>query len=347
MTKAITVKTLFGDIKSYIEQAREYIARSVNTGLVALYWQIGKRIRQEILRGKRAEYGERIVSTLSKELLREYGRGYSKPNLSRMMALHEYFPDAKIVSTLSKQLTWSHFVEILPIRDQLKRDFYTEMCRIENWDVRTLRTKIGGMLYERTALSKNPEKVIKHEISKLKKSNQLTPDLAFKDPYFLDFLGLKGAYQEKDLESAILREMEAFMLELGTGFAFLERQKRITVDGEDYYLDLLFYHRGLNRLVAIELKLGSFKPAYKGQMELYLRWLEKFEKNPNEKSPIGLILCAGKSEEQIELLELSKSGIRVAEYMTELLPKETLERKLHQAIKLARQRLTQKPGKQN
>lgn len=195
------------------------------------------------------------------------------------------------------------------------------------------------MLFERTALSKKPQKLIKHELAKLKKTNQLTPDLAFRDPYFLDFLGLKGAYQEKDLESAILREMESFILEMGTGFAFLERQKRITLDGEDFYLDLLFYHRGLNRLVVIELKLEKFKPTYKGQMELYLRWLEKYEKKPNEESPIGLILCAGKSDEQIELLELSKGGIRVAEYMTDLLPRKSLEKKLHQAIQLARTRL--------
>lgn len=338
-----TVHTpLIHDIRNLIEQARERVARVVNSGQVALYWQIGKRIHQDILKEKRADYGAEIVSTVSKQLLKEYGRGFSKPNLSRMMAIFEYFPDPKILQTLSAKLSWSHFVEILPINDPLKRDFYTEMCRIENWGVRTLRDKIGGMLYERTALSKKPEKLIKQELSQLKQTNCLTPDLAFRDPYFLDFLGLKGAYQEKDLEAAILREMESFILEMGTGFAFLERQKRITLDGEDFYLDLLFFHRGLNRLVVIELKLDKFKPAYKGQMELYLRWLEKHERKPNEEAPIGLILCAGKSDEQIELLELSKSGIRVAEYMTELLPRKILEKKLHQTIQLARQRLAAK-----
>jgi len=341
-TKTAAGKSLAQDIRALIEQAREYVARSVNAGLVALYWQIGKRIRHEVLRDNRADYGQKIVSTLSKQLLREYSRGYSKPNLSRMMAFYEYFPDAKIVSTMSKQLTWSHFVEVLPIRNQLKRDFYVEMCCIENWGIRTLRAKIGGMLYERTALSKKPEKLIKHEIAKLKKTSRLTPDLTFRDPYFLDFLGLNGAYQEKDLESAILREMESFILEMGTGFAFLERQKRITLDGEDFYLDLLFYHRWLRRLVVIELKLNKFKPAHKGQMELYLRWLEKYERKPNEKPPIGLILCAGKSDEQIELLELDKSGIRVAQYITELPPRKALEKKLHEAIRLARNQLKPK-----
>lgn len=339
LASAASNGSLVKDVRTLIEQAKEYVARSVHSGVVALYWQIGKRIKHEILQDDRADYGQKIVSTLSKQLLFDYGRGYSKPNLSRMMTLYEHYPDTKIISTVSKQLTWSHFVEVLPIRDPLKRDFYVEMCRIENWDVRTLRAKIGGMLYERTALSKKPEKLIKYELAKLRKTNRLTPDMAFRDPYFLDFLGLTGAYQEKDVESAILREMESFILEMGTGFAFLERQKRITLDGEDFYLDLLFYHRWLHRLVAIELKLDKFKPAYKGQMELYLRWLQKYEKEPNEKPPIGLILCAGKSDEQIELLELGKSGIRVAEYMTELPPIKVLEKKLHQAIKLARERL--------
>lgn len=328
------------DIRELINTAREYVASSVNTGLISLYWQIGKRLHQETLKEKRAEYGEKIVATLSRQLIKEYGNGFSNKNLHRMVQFYQYFTQHEIVSTLSRQLSWSHFVEILVLKDSLKRNFYAEMCRIEKWSVRTLREKISGMLFERTALSKKPEKLIKQELTKLKQTNQLTPDLAFKDPYFLDFLGLKGAYQEKDMESAILREMEAFILEMGSGFAFLERQKRITLDGEDFYLDLLFYHRDLNRLVVIELKLDKFKPSYKGQMELYLRWLEKYEKKANEEAPIGLILCAGKSNEQIELLELSKSGIRVAEYMTKLLPRKALEKKLHQTIKLERKRLS-------
>jgi len=329
---------LIHDIRSMIEQARERVARVVNSGQVALYWQIGKRIHQDILKERRADYGAKIISTLSRQLLKEYGRGFSDNNLHRMVQFYEYFPRQEIVPTLSGQLSWSHFVEILVLKDDLQRNFYVEMCRIENWGVRTLRKKIAGMLFERTALSKKPEDLIKHELTTLKETKKLTPDLVFRDPCFLDFLGLKGAYQEKDLESAILREMESFILEMGTGFAFLERQKRITLDGEDFYLDLLFFHRGLNRLVVIELKLDKFKAAHKGQMELYLRWLEKHERKPNEEPPIGLILCAGKSDEQIELLELSKSGIRVAEYITELLPRKALEKKLHQTIQLARQR---------
>ncbi len=200
------------------------------------------------------------------------------------------------------------------------------------------------MLYERTAISKKPEKLIEKDLAALREEDRLTPDLVFRDPYFLDFLGLKDTFSEKDIETAILREMESFILELGAGFSFVARQKRITVDNEDYYLDLLFFHRKLKRLIAIELKLGKFKAAHKGQMELYLRWLEKYEKEPGEETPLGLILCAGKSSEQIELLQLGKSGIKVAEYMTELPKRELLEQKLHKAVELARKRLEAKPA---
>ena len=299
---------LIGDIRSLIETARHNIAVTVNTGLTILYWQIGSRIRQDILKEKRAEYGKEIVVTVS------------------------------------RQLSWSHFVGILPIKDDLQRDFYAEMCRMERWSVRTLRKKIDGMLYERTAISKKPEKLIAKELAALREEDRLTPDLVFRDPYFLDFLGLKDTFSEKNLETAILREMESFILELGVGFLFVARQKRITVDNEDYYLDLLFFHRKLKRLIAIELKLGKFKAAYKGQVELYLRWLEKYEKEPCEETPLGLILCAGKTSEHIELLQLDKSGIKVAEYMTELPKRELLEQKLHKAVELARKRLEVKPA---
>jgi len=347
MTKPIQITdSLFHDLKSLIIQARQDVARSVNSALVMLYWRVGKRIRQDILKERRADYGEHIVATLSQQLTEEFGEGWSKYNLSRMMRFAECFPEEQIVATLSQQLGWSHFKEIVPLDDGLKRDFYAEMCRIERWSVRTLRQKISGMLFERTALSKKPVELAKQELIKLREEDKLTPDLVFRDPYFLDFLGLKDTYSEKDLETAILRELEAFILELGTGFSFMARQKRITVDDEDYYLDLLFYHRKLRRLVAIDLKLGKFQATDKGQIELYLRWLEKYEQQRGEDSPIGLILCAGKSEEQIKLLQLDKSGIRVAAYLTELPPRKLLQKKLHEAILLARLRLEGKNGEQ-
>ncbi len=238
--------------------------------MVAMYWSIGKRIREDILHEKRAEYGEEIVQTVSAQLTLEYGRGFGRRNLFYMVQFAEAFPDAEIVQTLSGQLSWSHFLAIIPLDHSLKRDFYAEMCRLERWSVRTLRQKIDRLLFERTAVSKKPDELIRRDLDALREDDRLTPDLVFRDPYFLDFLGLAGSYSEKDVEQAILRELEAFILELGTDFAFLARQKRITVDDEDYYLDLLFYHRKLRRLVAVDLKIGKFQAADKGQMETLL-----------------------------------------------------------------------------
>jgi predicted nuclease of restriction endonuclease-like (RecB) superfamily len=308
-------------------------------GLVTLYWHIGRRIRQDILKEKRAGYGEEIVVTLSRQLVLEFGRGFDEKNLRRMVQLAEVFPDREIVVSLTRQLSWTHFIALIPLKKPLQRDFYAEMCRLERWSVRTLRQKIAGMLYERTALSKKPEDLAAMELKALRQEDKLTPDLVFRDPYFLDFLGLKGAYSEKDLETAILRELESFLAELGGDWAFLARQKRIIVDDEDFYLDLLFYHRRLRRLVAIDLKLGKFAPADVGQMEFYLRWLKKHEMRPGEAEPLGLILCAEKSDERVEVLELEKRGVRVAEYLTELPPRKLLEQKLHDAVRVARARL--------
>lgn len=336
---AILPAKLLRDVRSLIAEARSDVARSVNSTLVALYWNVGHRIRQDVLREKRAEYGEGIVAALGRQLAEDFGPGYSVRNLWYMVRFAETFPDEKIVNALRSQLGWTHFRNLLGIADPLKREFYAEMCRVGNWSTRTLEKKIDGMLYERTALSKKTDTLIRHELAQLREQDKLAPDLVFKDPYILDFLGLKDRYLEKDLEDAILREMETFLLELGVGFTFVARQKRIQVDDTDHYLDLLFYNRRLCRLVAIELKLGRFKAEYKGQMELYLRWLEKHETQPGEETPVGLILCAGKSEEQIELLRLSQGGIRVASYLTDLPPKAVLERRLHLAVQHARARL--------
>jgi predicted nuclease of restriction endonuclease-like (RecB) superfamily len=337
---------LLSDLRALIEQAREQVARTVNSAMVGLYWSIGKRIREDILHEQRAEYGEQIVQTVSAQLTAEYGRGFGRTNLFYMVQFAEAFPDVEIVQTLSGQLSWSHFLAILPLDNPLKRDFYAEMCRLERWSVRMLRQKIDRMLFERTAVSKKPEALIRADLDALRDEDRLTPDLVFRDPYFLDFLGLAGSYSEKDVEQAILRELEAFILELGTDFAFVARQKRMTVDDEDYYLDLLFYHRKLRRLVAIDLKIGKFQASDKGQMELYLRWLEENEVQPGEEPPLGLVLCAGKTEGHVRLLRLNESGIRAAQYLTELPSQELLERTLHDAIRLARERLARQPHEQ-
>jgi predicted nuclease of restriction endonuclease-like (RecB) superfamily len=249
------------------------------------------------------------------------------------------------VYALSTQLSWTHFRAIFSFKEKLKRDFYVEMCRVERWSTRTLQAKIDSMLFERTALSKKPAQLIEQEVKALREEDKLTPSLVFRDPYLLDFLGLHDTYSEKDLELAILREIEGIILELGIGFCFVERQKRITIDNEDYYIDLLFYHRKLRRLVAVELKIGKFKAADKGQMELYLRWLERHEREPDEETPLGLILCSDKSDQHIEYLELEGSGIHVAQYLTNLPPKEILEQKLFDAVKNAHHRLISENNK--
>ena len=334
---------LVSDIKQLIEGTRQMVSQAVNSGLTLLYWRIGKRINDDLLANARAEYGKQIVVLVAQRLKSDYGRSFDEKNLRRMIQFAETFPDADIVVTLSRQLSWSHFIAVIPLKNSLQRDFYAQMCRIENWSVRMLRQKIDGMLFERTAISRKPEELAQLELQQLREEDQMTPDLVFRNPYMLDFLNLKDTFSELDLEEAILREIEKFILELGNGFTFVERQKRMVIDSSDFYLDLLFYHRRLKRLVAIELKLGKFKAAYKGQMELYLRWLEKHDVQPGEASPIGLILCAEGNYEQIELLQLDAANIRVAEYLTDYSPKELLIEKLHQFTASSKRLLDNRP----
>ena len=321
---------LFEQIKNLIEQTKQNVAISVNSSLTMMYWEIGNKINQDILKNRRAEYGKEIVVTLSRQLQDNFGKGFDEKNLRRMMQFANAIEKQKVV-TLSRQLSWSHFLALLPLQESLKIEFYAQMSIVQNWGVRTLRERIDSMLYERTALSKQPEELIKYELDNIKQE-EFSKNMILKDPYLLDFLEINDRYLEKDLEDAILRSIEQFIFELGVGFSFIERQKRIIIDGEDFKIDLLFYNRKLKRLIAIDLKIGRFKAEYKGQMELYLKWLSKYEKEEGENEPLGIILCADKKEEQIELLELEKSGIHVAQYLTVLPPKDVLEAKLHQAI---------------
>lgn len=333
---------LLGDIQALIEASRQRAASAVNAELTLLFWRIGHRIHTEVLAGQRAGYGEEILPTLATQLSLDYGRGFGEKNLRRMVKFAVTFPDEPIVATLSRQLSWSHFVLLLALKEPMQRDYYAQMAGAERWSVRTLRERIDSMLYERTALSKKPEVLIAQELATMRDAQRMSPALVMRDPYILDFLGLRDTWQEGDLEAAIIREMESFLLELGVGFTFVARQKRIQIDGDDFHLDLLFYNRKLRRLVAVELKVGEFKAAYKGQMELYLRWLDKHEREPEEASPLGIILCTGKKSEQIELLELDKSGIHVAEYLTTLPPRAVLVDRLQQATQRARQQIEQR-----
>lgn len=337
---------LLTNVRQLIEQSRLRVAFVVNSEISMLYWSVGKLISEDILKNERAEYGKQVVASLSQQLTLIYGKGWSEKQLRHCMRFFQVFPEKLIVSTLWRQLTWSHIKEVLPIEDGLKRDFYIEMCKMDRWSVRILRERIDSMLYERTVISQKPEETISSELQALKEEEKLSPDLVFKDPYFLDFLGLKDTYSENDLESTIIAELQSFIVEMGGDFAFLARQKRITVDNEDYYIDLLFFHRRLRCLVAVELKLGQFKASYKGQMELYLRWLERYEMMEGENQPIGLILCAGKSEEHVELMQLDKCNIRVADYLTKLPDKRILEEKLRLSIERAKVRLDNRSDKE-
>ncbi len=338
--QTLPTQSLISDLRQIVEQCRNRVALNVNYNLSMMYWQIGLRINKEILKNNRAEYGKQIVASVSRQLSEVYGqKGFDAKNLHRMIQFAQEFPDEQIVTSLMRQLSWTHFLQVLPIKDSLQREFYLTLAASERWSVRRLRKEIDGMLYERTAISSKPDELIKHELSQLREEQTLSPDLVFKSPYFLEFTGLKGMYSEISLEDSLVAHLEQFIIELGNGFSFVARQKRMIIDGEDFYLDLLFYHRRLHRLIAIDLKLGRFKAQYKGQMELYLRWLEKNEMEQGEETPLGLLLCTEGSEEQIELLQLDKSGIKVAQYLTELPSREVLKLQIQKSLAAARERL--------
>ena len=338
ITQTTNINNLVDDLRKIIDGARGRVASTANYELTLMYWHIGERINREVLGNERAEYGKQIVSTVSTQLRAAYGtNGFELRNVRRMMQFADLFPDLQVVSALVAQLSWSHFLIVMPLKDELQREFYLTMATAEKWSTRTLQSKIDGMLFERTAIASKPNELIKRELGELRDKNVMSPDLVFKSPYFLEFTGLKGMYSERDLEDNLLTNLERFILELGNGFTFVERQKRMVIDGEDFYLDLLFYHRRLHRLIAIDLKLGKFKAQYKGQMELYLRWLEKNEMEPDEETPLGLLLCTEGSEEQIALLQLDKAGIRVAQYMTELPPREILLQQIKKSLELAKE----------
>jgi len=346
MDRMLTTRTeseeLYQKISGLIASRKTAVTKAFNTAMIFLYWEIGETICRDVLDNAKADYGKSIVEEVSEKLAENYGKGFNRASVFRMIQFYQRFPDKEKVATLSQQLTWSHFVELLPIEDELKRDFYAAMCRNENWSVRTLRERKNSMLYERTAISRKPEETIRHEIEQFAKNDKMSLDLFYRDPYVLDFLGLKDTYSEKDLENAILSELEKFILEMGSDFAFLARQKHFVLDGKDYYMDLVFFHRSLRRLVLVELKLGAFEPEHKGQVELYLRWLRKYEMREGEDEPVALILCAEKSRETVELMELDEGSIHVAQYLTKMPPKKLLEEKLAAAIANAREQLGQR-----
>ncbi|WP_428223775.1 PDDEXK nuclease domain-containing protein [Flavobacterium sp.] len=326
--KLFPLDNLLNEIALLIEQSKHQAIVQSNSLLTQLFWSVGTKINHSILENKRGNYGKQIVVSLSRELTRQYGRNFEEKNLRRMLQFAEQFSNYEIVVTLSRQLSWSHVLLLLPLKEKEAKYFYINQISTQGLSVRELRKQIATKTFERIS------------IANIQANTETTiPKNTFKDPYLLDFLDLDNSYLEKDLEKAILMDLESFILELGKGFAFIERQKRMIIDNEDFYLDLLFYHRKLKRLVAIELKIGKFQAQHKGQMELYLKWLDKNERQDDENPPIGLILCAESSREQIELLEMGKDGIMVAEYWTELLPRQQFEAKIHNLLSEAREKI--------
>ncbi|VEJ58860.1 PDDEXK nuclease domain-containing protein [Arachnia propionica] len=320
--------SLLERVSALIEQTRAAVATQANAALTLRNWHIGHMIDVEVLKENRAGYDREIVASLERQLTRRFGRGFKRADLYRMIQFSQVFPDEEIVVSLSRQLSWTHVKELLPVRSPEARAYYIDQAVNARLSVRALRELIGRHGYERKEIA-NAQAL----------GGSVIPADSFRDPYFLEFLGLHDSWAERDLEEAIIREMEAFLLEVGNGWAFVSRQQRMTVDNDDFYLDLLFFSRPLRRLIAVELKIGKFKPSYKGQMDFYLKWLDRYERQPGEEAPIGLILCTEASREQVELLEMHKDGIVVAEYWTTLPPKEKLETRIQEIYRDARERI--------
>jgi predicted nuclease of restriction endonuclease-like (RecB) superfamily len=364
--KGLALPAILPEIRSLIEVSRHHAAITANLALVNLYWNIGRMITQDIQKNeKRAGYGEQLLNNLARELIKDYGQGYSARNLRDMRRFFESFtiwqavpaklpdgqirqavpaksPDSEILQALPAEsgtpitidlqkhfyLGWTHYRILLGIEDVRKRQFYFEQSSSQRWSTRELQRQIEGALFERVALSKNTRKLVALEKKKNPPEIVSYEDI-FKDPYLLDFLGLKGAYSEKDLEAGIIHNLEQFLTELGSDFCFVGRQYPMRIDDVDYFLDLLFFHRGLHCLIAIDLKLGTFAAADKGQMDLYLAWLKEHEWRQGENEPLGLILCSSKKKQHVELLlRHGPHKMQVSEYLTKLPDKKLLEERL-------------------
>lgn len=331
---------LYDGVTEIIDNSKKQVAVYVNAHSSITFWNVGKYIIEDLNYQTYSAYGQKILATLSQRLMARYGKGFTYSALTRMMKVARIYNDPEMFATLSQTLTWSHFLELITIEDDTKRLFYQQMGIAEHWSVKQLRNKQDEMAYERSLLAVKPDDMMVKTLENIS-PHHMEPDVVLKSSYVLDFLGLSGYYSEEDLENAIAKQLESFILELGQGFAFLERQKRFTIDGTDYYLDLLFYHRRLKCLVAIDLKLGKFEPQYKGQMELYLKYLEKYEMQPDENKPVGLLLCSEGNTEHIELLMLDEDNIKVGQYLTCLPDKQWFIDKLNRSILIAKEYKTQ------
>ncbi len=360
-------RNLLSDVVALIEQARHQTARTVNVIMTATYWEIGRRIVEvEQLGENRAAYGKIVIAKLAKDLTEYFGRGFAKSNLYQMRAFYKAYrgifqtvsgklkkpiPAIKFQTVSGKSpvhdlgaiakyfpLPWSTYVRLLSVKNEYARSFYEQEALRGGWSVRQLDRQINSQFYERTALSKNKAaKLMKGAIPK--PEDAVTPEEEIKDPYILEFLGLKDEYSENEMEEALIRHLENFLLELGGDFTFIGRQRRLRIGDEWYRIDLIFFHRRLRCLVVIDLKIGKFAPADAGQMHLYLNYAREHWTNPEENPPVGLILCAQKNEAVAKYaLEGLPNKVLAAEYKTVLPDEKLIETELEKTRKLLKSR---------
>ena len=360
---------LHGGIVDLLDAARQAAVRSVNALMTASYWEIGRRIVEAEQQGKRrAGYGEQLMTRLSADLTARFGRGFSPDNLEHMRRFYAAYPPPVISEALSRKLgaappdeisetvsrkftltelaqvfalPWSAYVRLLSVKDENARQFYEAEALRGGWSVRQLDRQIGSQFYERTALSKDKAAMLAKGTMP-KPEDAVTPGDAIKDPYVLEFLDLKDEYSESDLEAALIRQLEDFLLELGEGFTFIGRQRRLRIDQTWYRVDLLLFHRRLRCLVIIDLKLGSLTHADGGQMHMYCNYAKEHWAYPDENPPVGLILCADKGHALARYaLEGLPTKVMAANYRTVLPNAELLQKELGATRRLLEQRLAE------
>ena len=326
------LESVYGNIKKILDDARSEAMRTVNFAMVRAYWEIGRIIVEEEQNGKeRAEYGRALIEELSKRLTADYGRGFTTTNLWYMRQFYLTFTN---LHALRGELTWTHYRLLLKVEEEKARSFYMLEAISNNWSTRELERQISSLLYERIALSREKE-----EVKELSTRGQIIqkPDDIIKDPYVLEFLGIEEGkrYLEKDMEKALISRLQDFLLELGKGFSFVTRQKRITINGDHFYIDLVFYNYMLKCFVLIDLKVGKLSHQDIGQMDFYVRYFEKEIKPEGDNPTIGLILCADKNDMMAKytLLEGSKQ-IFASRYKLYLPSEEELRAELERERKM-------------
>ena len=319
-------KDVYDEIRNLLKEARKSIVSNINTTMTKTYFLIGKRIVEEEQNGnERAVYGENLIKTLSKRLTEEFGKGFSATNLKQMKSFYVAYRKGQTVSDQFK-LSWSHYLILMRIENINERNFYEIESIENNWSLRELRRQIDSALYERLVLSIDKEKI---KLLSLKGQILEKPEDVVKDPYVLEFLGLeeKSDYSENELETAIINNLEKFIMELGKGFLFQGRQVRFTFDEEHYFVDLIFYNRLLKCFVLIDLKIGKLKHQDLGQMQMYVNYYDRFVKLPDENKTIGIIICKEKNDTLVRMtLPEDNQQIFASRYMTVLPSKEDLKK---------------------